>query len=83
MAPTQGLYNFFVGPAQAVGVDPVLVGAAVSLAAAAGRTMSPVAAVVLMCADLTETTPGELVRRVAVPLAAGVLALLLTAALLA
>jgi len=79
MASTQGLFGFFVGPAVALGVDPVTVGAVVSLSAAAGRTMSPVAAVVLMCAALTETSPGDLVRRVALPLAAGVLALLLTA----
>jgi DcuC family C4-dicarboxylate transporter len=68
---------------QALGVDPVLVGAVVSLSAAAGRTMSPVAAVVLMCATLTETSAGELVRRVALPLAAGVLALLLAALVIA
>jgi DcuC family C4-dicarboxylate transporter len=66
-----------------VGADPLLVGAVVSLSAAAGRTMSPVAAVVLMCAALTETSPGDLVRRVALPLAAGVLALLLAALVLA
>jgi DcuC family C4-dicarboxylate transporter len=79
MASTQSLFTFFVPPAAAVGVDPLLVGAVVSLSAAAGRTMSPVAAVVLMCAALTETQPLELVRRVALPVAAGVLAMLLTA----
>jgi DcuC family C4-dicarboxylate transporter len=83
MAATQSLFGFFVAPAQALGVDPVLVGAVVSLSAAAGRTMSPVAAVVLMCATLTETSAGELVRRVALPLAAGVLALLLAALVIA
>jgi C4-dicarboxylate transporter len=32
--------------------------------------MSPVAAVTLMCATLTETNPFDLVRRVAIPLVA-------------
>jgi C4-dicarboxylate transporter, DcuC family len=72
MASTQSLFGFFVGPARALGVDPVAVGAVVSLGAAAGRTMSPVAAVTLMCADLTRTDPVALSRRVAVPLLAGV-----------
>jgi C4-dicarboxylate transporter len=41
--------------------------------AAAGRTMSPVAAVVLM-AKLTNTEPLAVVRRVALPLLAGIAA---------
>ena len=45
------------GPALALGIDPVSVGSLVSLGAAAGRTMSPVAAVTLMCATLTGTNP--------------------------
>ena len=39
---------------------------------AAGRTMSPVAAVTLMCATLTGTNPFTLAKRVAVPLLVGV-----------
>jgi len=71
MASTQSLYGFFQGPAEALGLDPVAVGSLVSLGAAAGRTMSPVAAVTLMCASLTGTNPFTLAKRVAVPLLAG------------
>jgi DcuC family C4-dicarboxylate transporter len=71
MASTQSLYGFFHGPAVALGLDPVSVGALVSLGAAAGRTMSPVAAVTLMCATLTWTNPFTLAKRVAVPLLTG------------
>ena len=72
MASTQSLYGFFHDPAMALGVDPVSVGSLVSLGAAAGRTMSPVAAVTLMCATLTGTNPFTLAKRVAVPLLAGI-----------
>jgi DcuC family C4-dicarboxylate transporter len=68
MASTQSLFELFAGPAVGLGLDPARVGAVVSLAAAAGRTMSPVSAVTLMCARLTQTEPVQLVRRVAVPL---------------
>jgi DcuC family C4-dicarboxylate transporter len=71
MASTQSLYGFFHGPALALGLDPVSVGSLVSLGSAAGRTMSPVAAVTLMCATLTGTNPFTLAKRVAVPLLAG------------
>ncbi len=71
MASTQSLYGFFHGPALAHGHDPVSIGALVSLGAAAGRTMSPVAAVVLMCSSLTSTNPFTLARRVALPLLLG------------
>jgi DcuC family C4-dicarboxylate transporter len=72
MASTQSLYGFFHGPAVALELDPVSVGALVSLGSAAGRTMSPVAAVVLMCGTLTGTNPFVLAKRVAVPLLAGI-----------
>jgi C4-dicarboxylate transporter, DcuC family len=68
MAATQSLYGFFVEPANRLGVDPKDVGAVVSLGAAAGRTMSPVAAVVLMSAKLTGTDSFRLAKRVAGPL---------------
>ena len=71
MASTQSLYGFFHGPALEHGHDPVSVGALVSLGAAAGRTMSPVAAVTLMCGMLTTTNPFTLAKRVAVPLLVG------------
>ena len=68
IATSQSLYGFFHDPALLFGEDPVAVGALVSIGAAAGRTMSPVAAVVLMTATLTGTTAGQLVKRVAPPL---------------
>jgi DcuC family C4-dicarboxylate transporter len=79
MASTQSLFPFFAEPALRLGIDPGLVGAVVSLAAAAGRTMSPVAAVTLMSGALTGTNPLELARRVALPLLAGVTAVVLGA----
>jgi DcuC family C4-dicarboxylate transporter len=82
MAATQSLYGFFADPAITSGVDPIRVGAVVSIAAAAGRTMSPVAAVTLMCATLTNTNPFALVRRVALPLLLG-LTVMVVAAMLA
>jgi DcuC family C4-dicarboxylate transporter len=69
MAATQSLFEkFFVGPSRGLGIDPVRVGAVVAIGAAAGRTMSPVAAVTLMCASMTGTDPLALARRVAMPL---------------
>lgn len=82
MASTQGLYEFFARPAWAAGIDPLLVGSVVSLAAAAGRTMSPVAAVTLMSARLTETAVPDLLRRVTLPLIAGAAAMTLLALVL-
>ncbi len=83
MATTQALFAFFVGPAGDAGVDPVLVGAVVAVAASAGRTMSPVAAIVLMSGRLTDTDPLALVRRVVVPLLLGTAAVVGAAAVLA
>jgi DcuC family C4-dicarboxylate transporter len=71
MASTQAVFPLFVEPVQALGADPLLVGALVSMGAAAGRTMSPVSAVMLMSGRLTETNPLDLSRRVALPLLAG------------
>jgi C4-dicarboxylate transporter, DcuC family len=82
MAATNSLFGFFVEPAVRTGTDPAHVGAVVSLAAASGRTMSPVAAVTFMCAELTKTSPVQLSRRVAGPLLLGALAMLLAAALM-
>src|SRR5262249_47507420 len=73
-------YPMFVPPAQALGVDPVGVGGLVSLGAAAGRTMSPVAVVALMAATLTDTNAFALARRVAPP---GLVGLCLSSALAA
>lgn len=79
MAATQSLFVFFAKPALLLGIDPTHAGAVVSIASAAGRTMSPVAAVTLMTARLTETTALDLSRRVAVPLLAGVTAMIAVA----
>lgn len=80
MAATESLFVLYVAPSQALGIDPVHVGAVVSLGAAAGRTMSPVAAVTLMCATMTKTNPFTLSRRVALPLLAGIAAVVALAA---
>jgi C4-dicarboxylate transporter, DcuC family len=72
MASTQSLFNFFASPALELGIDPFLVGAIVSLASGAGRTMSPFSAVTLMCATLTRTEAMRLSARVALPLLAAV-----------
>jgi DcuC family C4-dicarboxylate transporter len=74
MATTQSLFNFFVYPALDLGIDPFLVGAIVSLASGAGRTISPFAAVTLMCATLTRTSALQLSARVIPPLVAAVIA---------
>ena len=71
MASTNALYGFFVEPAHALGLDPLQIGAVVSLSSGAGRTMSAVAAVTLMSSKLTETKPLDLVKRVAPPLLFG------------
>ncbi|MFL5328931.1 MAG: C4-dicarboxylate transporter DcuC [Gemmataceae bacterium] len=67
MATTQSLYQFFVQPA-ADATTNLRIGAVVSIAAAAGRTTSPAAAVVLLCASLVSVSPLELLRRVWLPL---------------
>jgi DcuC family C4-dicarboxylate transporter len=79
MAATQSLFGFFARPALELGMHPAHVGAVVSLSAAAGRTMSPVAAVTLMSALLTRTNPIELVQRVALPLLAAAVVMVVVA----
>ncbi len=82
MATTQALFNFFVDPAKEQSIDPKLVGAVVAITASAGRTMSPVAAVVMMSATMTGTEPLALVRRVAVPLIVGSVVVVIVAAMM-
>jgi DcuC family C4-dicarboxylate transporter len=79
MATAQSLFPFFAASAVQLDVDPTHVGAVVSLAAAAGRTMSPMAAVNQMCARLTDTKAIDLSRLVAPPLLAAVAAIILAA----
>jgi DcuC family C4-dicarboxylate transporter len=83
MAATQSLFGFFAEPALRLGIDPTHVGAVVSIASAAGRTMSPVAAVTLITAQLTGTHPLQLARRVAVPLLVSTAAVIAAAIALA
>ncbi len=83
MATTQRVFGFFVDPARGAGIDPLLVGSVVAVVASAGRTMSPVAAIVLMSASMTGADPLVLVRRVMLPLACAVIAVVVMAALLA
>jgi DcuC family C4-dicarboxylate transporter len=68
MATAQSLFGFFAEPALLQNIDPAHVGAVVSLASAAGRTMSPVAAVALMTAKMTDVPVFTLVRQVVLPL---------------
>ncbi len=81
MATTQSLFGFFAGPAIDLGLDPTHVGAVVSIASAAGRTMSPFAAVTLCVAAMTETSPFALARRVAPPLLLSTFAVIVWATL--
>jgi DcuC family C4-dicarboxylate transporter len=83
MASTQALFPLFAPAALKLGIDPAHVGAVVSVASAAGRTLSPVAAVTLMCAALTQTSPLCLVRRLAVPVLAAMAAVVLAAVVMA
>jgi DcuC family C4-dicarboxylate transporter len=83
MATAQSLFPFFAEASLQVDADPTLVGAVVSLAAAAGRTMSPVAAVTLMCATMTKTDPLVLVRRVVPPLLASMFVIIVAAMVMA
>ena len=71
MASTQSLAAFFIVPGLELSLSPQQTGTVVALGAAAGRTMSLVAAVTLMCSQLTDTPPHRLVKRVAFPLLVG------------
>jgi DcuC family C4-dicarboxylate transporter len=82
IAATQSLFGFFIVPAQNQGIDPVGIGSLVSLASASGRTMSPVAAVSIISSSLTKTETFALARRVALPLLAGLVALVIARLLL-
>ena len=81
MATAQSLFGFFARPALEMNIDPAHVGAVVSIAAAAGRTASPVSAVTLMTARLTDTKPFELVRLVLPPLLIAVAAMIVASIL--
>jgi DcuC family C4-dicarboxylate transporter len=82
MASTQSVYGFFVEPARLAGADPLRVGAVVSLSAAAGRSLSPVAPVVLLAASFTGANPLAMMRRLLLPLLAGLAAVVVVAMML-
>jgi len=73
---TQGLYPLLAPIAIKLGVDPIHVGILTCIGSAAGRTMSIVAAVTIMCSQLTESKPAQLSKRVALPLCTGLLVLI-------
>jgi C4-dicarboxylate transporter, DcuC family len=81
IAPAVAVMEFFVPAAGSMGLDPVRLGTVSALGAHFGRTMSPAAAVVMICSTLSNARAGELIRHVAPPLLAGG-AVLLAAALL-
>lgn len=81
IAPAVATMGAMVPLAVQIGSDPARLGALCSVAGQLGRTMSPVAAVAVMCATLSQTTPLELVRRVAPALMAGGLVMLAAALL--
>lgn len=74
MAATQTLFDIYVTKAMSLELA-LRVGAVTSIAAAAGRTMSPVAAVVLTCAQLTDANGLAMARRVAIPLITATIAM--------
>lgn len=71
IAPAVAIMEFFVPAADVLGLDPVRIGTLASLGAHFGRTMSPAAAVVVMCARLADEPGPRLIARVVPPLLAG------------
>ena len=67
MAATESMFRFFAQPDWPL-ENNLALGALTSIAAAAGRTTSPAAAVLLVCAPLVGVKPMEIVRRVCLPL---------------
>jgi len=71
IAPAVAIMEFFVPAAEQLGLDPVRIGTLAALGAHFGRTMSPAAAVVAMCARLSGESGPSLIRRVVPPLMVG------------
>lgn len=67
MAATESLFRFFGQSGWSLERN-LAIGAVTSIAGAAGRTTSPAAAVLLVCAPLVGVNPMEIVRRVAGPM---------------
>lgn len=78
-APAIAVMNVLVPVAAKMNLDAIGLGALIAVAAQLGRTMSPVAAVVVMCATLSGQPPLSLVKYVTIPLLAGFVALLVAA----
>lgn len=79
IAPAVAVMEFFVPAADAMGLDPVRLGTVSSLGAHFGRTMSPAAAVVMVCSTLAGARALELIRQVAPPLLVGGIVLIAAA----
>lgn len=79
IAPAVASMRAFVPRAGALAIDPVQLGAISAVAAHFGRTMSPAAAVVALTATLAGAERDDILRRVAPPLLAGLLVLMLAA----
>ncbi len=70
-APAIAVMNVLVPVAATMNLEPIQLGALISVAAQLGRTMSPVAAVVIMSATISQQAPLNLVKCVAIPLLSG------------
>jgi C4-dicarboxylate transporter, DcuC family len=70
-APAIAVMNVLVPVAAKMNLDPVNIGALAAVAAQLGRTLSPVAAVVIMSATISRQPALNLVKWVAIPLLAG------------
>jgi DcuC family C4-dicarboxylate transporter len=79
IAPAVAVMKALVPQAQALGFVPTRLGTIIALSAHFGRTMSPVAAVVFMCSNLSGAPTTELVRRVAPALIVGGMVLFVVA----
>jgi C4-dicarboxylate transporter, DcuC family len=77
IAPSLTFIESFLPNAGAWHVDPVGLGIVAAQSAAIGRTLSPAAAVVMVCSTLAGVPPLLLLRRAAPPLLIGWLVILL------
>jgi DcuC family C4-dicarboxylate transporter len=79
IAPAVSIMEFFVPVSATLGIDPIRLGTLTAMGAHFGRTMSPAAAVVAMSARLSGASSVELIKGVALPLLAGMIALIAAA----
>jgi DcuC family C4-dicarboxylate transporter len=71
IAPAVAVMEFFVPAAGSMKLDPVQLGTVSALGAHFGRTMSPAAAVVMVCSTLANARAVDLIRQVVPPLLVG------------